>query len=683
MLPYFQSDFLKKDIQYLKGIGPKIAKKFRDINIFTIGDLIFYPPLRYEDHSDIKKISESKIGESATHILEVVISKIKRMRRRNILDIKATDGSAYVHLIFFNRNFLAEKLRPGDKIIVYGKLSIWAGALQITHPEISLFEDNADYDCGIVPIYSTTEGLRQYVFRKCIKYFFSIKIEINDLFPELVKNQYLLLGLDDALRQLHFPESIQLADAALKRLKFEEFFYFQLGLMLNRKLMDQMESPILIGDNNLCERFINELGFSLTNSQIRAWERIKRLLSDKPPMRALLQGDVGAGKTVIAYLSLLKAVESGYQGVFLAPTEVLAEQQYIKFKTRFGHLAEIAFLSSSIKGKKRGKILNSLASGEIDILIGTHAVIEDKIEFKSLGMAIIDEQHRFGVEQRERLLKKGENTNLLVMTATPIPRTLSLTLFGEMDVIYLDELPGGRKEIKTFVRSPESLNAIYEFIIKEANAGNKAFIVCPLIDESEKINLNHVIGLYEKLSSNELKCLDVGLLHGRMKSSEKEETMNAFREGRYNVLVSTTVIEVGVDIPEATVMVILDAERFGISQLHQLRGRVGRSGLQAYCVLVSENTENERLRALAKTNDGFKLAEMDLKLRGAGEFLGTQQHGAMDFRIGDLIKDKDIMFMARKAAQDFINSDTELELLKPELLDFLHEKFGLFHERMS
>lgn len=683
MFPYFQNEFLRLDIQYLKGVGPKLSKKFKNINISTIGDLLFYPPLRYEDHSDIKKISEASIGESATHILEVVISKRRRFGRRVLLDIKATDGSGYVHLIFFNINFFAEKLKPGERITAYGKLLTRSGHLQIVHPELAYIDSDEEDSLGIVSVYSTTDGLKQSVFKKCYKNIFSHFVKLQDVLPEIVKKQFLLLDLQDALRNLHFPEDMTLAKASLKRLIFEEFFYFQLGLLLNKTMLSKIKVPMLIGDDRLCDQFINGLSFSLTKAQKKSWNRIKELLASDSPMRALLQGDVGSGKTVIAYLSLLKAIECGFQGAFLAPTEVLAEQQYIKFKNRFGHLINIDFLSSSIKGKKRKDVLERLKNKEIDVLIGTHAIIEDNIKFNKLGLAIIDEQHRFGVEQRERLLKKGDNIDLLVMTATPIPRTLSLTLYGEMEIIYLDELPGGRKKIKTLLRTPSKLPAIYDFIIKEVECGHKAFIVCPLVDESEVLELNHVIGVFEKIKEHELKDIDVGFLHGRMKSKEKEETMKNFRDGEFSVLVSTTVIEVGVDIPEATIMVILDADRFGISQLHQLRGRVGRSDIQAYCALVSENIDNPRLQALAETNDGFELAELDLKLRGPGEFLGTHQHGALDFRIGDIIRDNALLLKAREVAKDFINSNPELDLLDEGLLRFLSEKFEFFHERLS
>jgi len=683
MLPYFQNEFLRLDIQYLKGVGPKLSKKFRNINISTIGDLLFYPPLRYEDHSNMIKISEVEIDESAGLELEILNVLKKRIGYRKMLDIKATDGSGYIHLIFFNRNFFAEKLKPLEKIMAYGKVIDRRGQLQIVHPELAYKDSDEEDTLGIVPIYSTTDGLKQSVFKKCFKNIFSNFVRLQDVLPDIVKKQYLLLDLMDALRNLHFPEDMTFAEASKKRLIFEEFFYFQLGLLLNKTMLSKIKVPKLIGDDSLCDKFINGLSFSLTNAQNKAWNRIKELLSSDSPMRALLQGDVGSGKTVVAYLSLLKAIECGFQGAFLAPTEVLAEQQFIKFKNRFGHLINIDFLSSSVKGKKRKNVLERLKNKEIDVLIGTHAIIEDNIEFDRLGLAIIDEQHRFGVEQRERLLKKGENIDLLVMTATPIPRTLSLTLYGEMEIIYLDELPGGRKKIKTLLRTPSKLPAIYDFIIKEVESGHKAFIVCPLVDESEVLDLNHVIGVYEKINDYELKDIDVGFLHGRMKSKEKEETMKRFRDGEFSVLVSTTVIEVGVDIPEATIMIILNAERFGISQLHQLRGRVGRSELQAYCALVSESLDNPRLQALAETNDGFELAELDLRLRGPGEFLGTHQHGALDFRIGDIVKDKDLLLKAREAARNYIQTDSELDLLDEGLLRFLSEKFEFFHERLS
>ncbi|MDD5092045.1 MAG: ATP-dependent DNA helicase RecG [Candidatus Wallbacteria bacterium] len=683
MLPYTTLPELNKEIRFLKGIGPKRAGQLLQLGIENLGDLLFYRPARYIAQGDIRRICDAKAGEIVLLKLKVIGVRQMRPRGRRLLEIGASDDSGRISLIFFNRNYLAESLKTGEMITAYGKILSRKGKLQIVHPAIENIEDQGEGSGKILPVYPLSEGVNQHFVRRCITGLFDDAPEVRDMLPGHVRQRCLLTGIEESLRNLHFPETEALAEAANRRFAFEEFFYFQLGVLFNRCETGKQSSPLIRADSKKKDALVQRLSFKLTGSQKKADQEIASRMASGKPMRILLQGDVGAGKTVVALLSLLRAVDSGFQAAFLAPTEVLAEQQHANLCRDLEGLAVVGLLTGSVKGSARKKILDNLKSNQIDVLVGTHALLEEGVDFYSLGLAVIDEQHRFGVMQRLKLQKKGQNPHLLVMTATPIPRTLSLTLYGEMDVVTMDELPGGRKPVRTAIRTPEQLDRVYDFVRNEARAGHRIFVVCPLIDESEKVSLSHVEGIKRELSEACLSDLSIGLLHGRMKGVEKDTIMKKFRDGEIQVLVCTTVIEVGIDIPEATVMIILDPERFGISQLHQLRGRIGRSSLQSYCILVARDVQNPRLAAVAGTNDGFLLAEADLRLRGPGEYLGERQHGALDFRFADILRDQDLLKKARTAAADYIETDPGLALLDEEVKIFLKERFATFHERLS
>ncbi|MDD2715212.1 MAG: ATP-dependent DNA helicase RecG [Candidatus Wallbacteria bacterium] len=683
MLPYSESEFYRKELRYLKGIGPKRCLLFKNLGIETCGDLLYHQPLRHQDRSLTVKIAYAAENEESLFILTILSNKTRRIGRRMLLELRATDDSGWVQLVFFNRNFLAEKLKPGDRVSAFGKLETHAGRLQITHPELEMLEKGEEVSGRIVPIYPLTDGLNQRLVRKCMETLLELRPGEQDLLPPEISAAQLLIEYDLALRNLHFPKSLVLAEAAKRRLVFEELFYFQLGILYNRSRMQKESSPSLSSAGELEGRLRQKLGFELTVSQETARAEILKSISLTRPMRTLLQGDVGSGKTVVSLIAALHAIESGYQAAFLAPTEVLAEQHYLKISQMLGDVIEVGLLTGSIRGVENSEIKEKIRSGKLKLLIGTHALLEEDVEFSKLGLAVIDEQHRFGVAQREKFVNKGRQPHLLVMTATPIPRTLTLTIYGELDVVYLRELPHGRRKIKTVVRTPEALPRVYDFIREEVGHGNRAYLVCPLIEESEKLTLSHVTGLFEELKRGSFKNCRLGLLHGRMKASEKEGVMDRFRSGEIEILVSTTVIEVGVDVPEATVMVVYDAERFGISQLHQLRGRVGRSDLQSYAVLVSENLQSERLQALVNSSDGFELAETDLRIRGPGEFLGNRQHGRLDFKFADIMRDREILLQSIEAARNYLSTDPDGTRLSPVLKEFLLRKYHCFHDRMG
>lgn len=680
MLPYLLLDDYKQPIQYLKGVGAGIAGKLKRLGIITLGDAVFHTPIRYEDRSHIQHISSLIFDKKQLYLLRVHDVRTIKLKGRRILNITASDNTGYVHLIFFNRNFLAESLKTGDYIYVYGQLKKRGQKLQIVHPDISMSDSN-NTKTGIYPVYPLTDGISNRRLSRIIKQALGI-LPKPELLPAIIRHEGLLMGYGDAIKNLHFPTSMEAHRASKKRFAFEEFFYLQLGILFWKAKLGETTAPVIRASGALRNRLIGRLPFELTHYQVDAIDRIRTLMGGKGAMRVLLQGDVGAGKTIVALIAMLDVIESGYQAVFLVPTEVLAIQHYKKICTLFGDTVRIGLLTGGIKGKKRVGILNDLMNNRLDLIIGTHALLYDDIVIPNPGLVVIDEQHRFGVTQRGRLLEKGGNIHLMAMTATPIPRTLSLTLYGEMDVVTIRGLPGGRQPITTVIRTFDRLKRVYGFIRDEISRGHRAYLVCPLIEESESLDLNYAMGIYEG-ARQAFGDNVTALLHGRMPQGERDNIMERFRTGSIRVLVATTVIEVGVDVPEATVMVIYNAERFGISQLHQLRGRVGRSNRKSYCVLVTHDPENKRLIALTKTNDGFKLAEEDLRIRGAGEFLGMRQHGEMDLIFGDILRDKRLLEYARKKAREYLRIDPELKGLSPIVRGFIHEGFRNIFSRYS
>ncbi len=690
---------LKSDVMYLKGVGPKIAYLLNKIGIYTISDLLYYFPRKHVDYSTRTKIRDLESGENTT--VFATIKSVEAFNTKNnlgVIKVRIADGSGSIYLNFFaskSSKYTLERMKSqfpkNAGIMVSGtvKLNSYDGQLTLDKPSYSIME-NMEEETGslnlarIVPIYTLSENLNIKVLRKIIYNALQIfKNDIPTVLPSSIIEKYHLMQKREALEQIHFPNDNDKLHQARYTLVFEELFLIQLRLALLREENNKHVSsiPLEIKKDGLVMKFINSLPFKLTEAQQRAVNEILNDLHSTKPMQRLLQGDVGSGKTVVATIMLLAAIENGYQAAIMAPTEILAQQHYnnmINWLTPLGIKIEL-FLGSI--GKKQRQISETnLRNGQADIAVGTHALIQDSIDFANLGAVVIDEQHRFGVKQRLALRKKSQNPQILTMTATPIPRTLAITLNGDLDLTVIDELPKGRKPIITTLTN--SRRQITELIRREVNSGRQAYIVYPLIEESETLSAKAATIEKEKWQTEVFPEYKIGLLHGKLKNDEKEEVMNKFKNKEYDILVSTTVVEVGVDVPNATVIVIENAERFGLSQLHQLRGRVGRSDLQSYCILSSSTRSQEtkaRLNIMTQTNDGFVIAEKDLQLRGPGEFLGTRQSGLPDMIIADIVNDAKILELARAEAINFVkkyNIDDYPLLKESKSLNYDGDLFG-------
>ncbi len=666
------------DVMYIKGVGPKVAYKFNKLGIYTAQDLMMYFPKKHIDYSSRTLIKNLKEGQTTT--VFGYIKSISSFNTRNNLSVTRViiaDESGKFELTFFNakgNRYVLERMKAqfplNAGIMVSGvvKCDNYTNALTLDKPTYSIMQgeflddQNTNLNMArIVPVYTVCEGLSIKTLRKAI--FNAIEMYKNDILnilPDFLRNKYGLLDKKEAVSQIHFPDSMETLQQARFSLIFEELFLIQLKLIRLRETTSKtMPSYALeVHKDGLVQKFIKSLPFELTSGQKQAVNEILNDMNSQTPMQRLLQGDVGSGKTVVATIMLLAAIENGFQGAFMAPTEILAQQHYnnlIQWLTPLG-LSVGLFIGS--QGKKvRNQFETSLRNGQINVAVGTHALIQENIEFNNLGAIVVDEQHRFGVKQRNILKKKSQNPQMLTMTATPIPRTLALTVHGDLDLTVINELPKGRKPIKTYLTS--SHKKVWELIKSQINEGRQAYIVYPLIEESETLSAKAATAEKEKLEQSVFKDYKVGLLHGKLKPDEKDAVMKDFKDGKYDILVSTTVVEVGVDVPNATVIVIENAERFGLSQLHQLRGRVGRNELQSYCILISSarNPETaERLGIMTQTNDGFIIAEKDLQLRGPGEFLGTKQSGLPDLIISDIVRDAKILELARNEAIDFVKS---------------------------
>lgn len=651
---------LQDEVRYLKGVGPERAKLLNGLGIEVTSDLLNYAPRRYEDRSNFRKIGGVKEGEHVTIEGEVKASGLRRARAgMEFVTVAFTDGTGTIYGVWFNQPYMKDLFKIGQTVILSGKVTKYK-KLQLQNPEYEIVLDE-QYDLintgRIVPIYPLTEGISQRVIRRIVKNCLDSYLDlIEDPVSESVKSRRSLMDLKDAYYNLHFPESVQKAKDALNCLAFYELLLLELFILGRRKSEAKKAGG---GSHNIEGRliadFIKSLPFKLTQSQLKALVAIKRDMANCGRMNRLLQGDVGCGKTVVAACAVLIAVQSGRQAAFMAPTEILAEQHYKALKNLLGKPGiKTCLVKGAMKESDKKKVLRDISSGSADLIVGTHALIQEAVTYKSLSLCIIDEQHKFGVVQREKLIKKGVFPDTLVMTATPIPRTLAITVYGDMDVSVIDEMPAGRIPVKTYAVKSGKLRSAYNFIKKQVSLGGQAYIIYPLVEESEKLSLKSAAKMYKELSQGCFKELKTGMIHGRIDAQEKERIMDLFNKNITKILISTSVIEVGIDNPRATVMLIEHAERFGLSQLHQLRGRVGRGKMQSYCILCSDSDSEEsvkRAKAMVKTNDGFKLADLDLKMRGPGEFSGTRQHGVSDLRIADIVRDKSILRLARSDAK--------------------------------
>lgn len=656
------------DVRFLKGVGPGRAAKLNKLNIFTVEDLLNYFPAKYEDRRTVKKISQLKDNSKSLLKIKIFEKPRKTRLRKKMTIIKAIgkDETGFITLTFFNQDFLMNKLIEGEMYYVFGAVKAGYGKFEMTNPEIELCKN--DWKANrITPIYGLTYGLSNNELTKLMKTAIETYYEhIENVIPDEISAEYGLISRRNAIRYLHFPENGRKYSLGKKTIVYEKLLIMQLGLMAIKSNLRNDSPGNEIKNTVSSDKLIRSIPYKLTNAQLKVIDEIKRDMSVTRPMNRLVQGDVGSGKTVVAIYALLSAVDSGYQASMMAPTEILALQHYETI-TEYLSMADIhinvAFLSGSTKAKEKKEILEKLKSGQIDIIVGTHALIEDNVEFKNIGLVITDEQHRFGVRQRGRLSNKGSNPDILVMTATPIPRTLALMLYGDLDISIIDEMPPGRQKVITNIIKGSDKEKAYEFIKKQINEGRQAYIVAPLVEESENLELDSASEIFEELKSTYFSDYNLGLLHGKMSNSEKEEVMNEFYSGRINVLVSTTVIEVGVNVPNSTIMLVLNAERFGLAQLHQLRGRVGRGGHQSYCILVNESKTRksaDRMNILKSTNNGFVIAEEDLKIRGPGDFFGTRQHGLSGYDIQSIVSDVETVRNAQYLSKKILKENPDL-----------------------
>jgi len=664
------NECLNTDIRQLAGVGEKRAAVFSRLHINTLGDLLAHYPRTYENRKNCKKIIELE-HEETTCIQAVVSSAVRTsVIRKNlrIHSVQVSDGTGFLELVWFNNRFLEQRLTKGQTYIFYGKVHL-TPKKQMHTP---LFEvPGKQKQTGrIFPVYPLTEGLTDAFLAYCTEQALSaLKGQLTDTLPQALRDAYRLCDLEFALTNIHFPTDRPAYEAARRRLAFEELFLFQTALF---SIKERKTSRPVASMHASPQPFIASLPFTPTGAQTRVISEIAGDMADKTAMNRLVCGDVGSGKTVVAAAAVYTAVKSGFQAAFMAPTEILATQHYKGLSGFFAeHGIRVELLLGSMSAAKRRDALARLASGESDVAVGTHALLSENVQFKALGLAVTDEQHRFGVNQRRILSDKGNNPHVLVMSATPIPRTLALIVYGDLDVSLIDELPPGRQKIDTFTVTEAYRKRIYEFIKKELTAGRQAYIVCPLVEENAALELKAAGAYAEGLQKGPFRDFSVGLLHGKMKGAEKDAVMAQFKSGEIQLLVSTTVIEVGVDVPNATVMLVENAERFGLSQLHQLRGRIGRGAHKSYCILLNQSRQESaqaRLQIMKEQSDGFKIAEEDLKQRGPGEFFGTRQHGLPGFKIANLCSDMSLVQETTRAAQDFVAknipcADSEQEMI--------------------
>ncbi len=696
---------LNAEVQFLPRIGPKRAEVLNDIGVFTLWDLLNYFPRRYLDRSHVSAIKDLRLHEAATVVGRVENFALIKNRKGwgSRFRLILSDDTGSINLVWFQgAQFYEKAFESGDILAAYGKIEFYNRELQITHPEFDRLEseeeDNFLHTGAIIPVYPSGEALRKKWldsrgFRKLIKPLLELTDEIDETLPRTVIEKNKLLSIQATYRQIHFPLSEDNLAKAQERIKFEELFYLQLMMAFRKNRIVAEQKGITFSQvGEKTKELIARLPFQLTEEQKKVLREIHADMKSPHCMNRLIQGDVGSGKTVVALLAILIAVENGYQTAFMAPTEILAEQHYYVLQEYlWGMNIRVALLKGGQKKSEREKVLHEIEHHEADIVVGTHAIFQEHVTFAKLGFIVIDEQHRFGVMQRaeirQKAVAKGIYPDVLVMTATPIPRTLAMAVYGDLDISVIGELPSGRKPIKTVSRKEDARKKIYEFIRAEIQKGRQSYIVYPLIEESEKSDLKAATEAFEYLSKKIFPDLRLGLLHGRMKSAEKQDVMARFKKQEMQILVSTTVIEVGVNVPNATIMLIEHAERFGLTQLHQLRGRVGRGGEQSYCILMIAKDEladenMARVKIMEETTDGFRIAEEDLKLRGPGEFFGTKQSGLPELKMAHIVYDKEILKTARQDAFELVKRDpqlrsTENATVKKKFMKEYHEKLGL------
>ena len=676
---------LKMPVQFVKGVGPKRAEQLEKLGIATVGDLLLHLPFRYEDRRDVRPIAALCPGETAT--VEACLAAVEERwagRRRKVLEAAAEDGSGALKLVWYHQlPYFRARFRPGQRVLLHGRVELARstvrgrgfGPLHVVHPEIEVLEGEEIAEIGrVVPIYNKPTGMPPGAMRRLVKGAVDqFAAGVPSVLPPEIARRRGLVDLAEALRLVHQPGSdadVTALNGATspghRALVYDEIFYLQLGLALRRGAVAREKGIAFKVPAARAERLVARLPFALTVAQRRVIGEIESDMAAPRPMHRLVQGDVGSGKTVVALHAVAIAVESGYQAALMAPTELLADQHCQTIRTFAAAVGlRVALLTGAIQGKLRASTQRAITRGDIDLVIGTHALIQEGTAFRRLGLGIVDEQHRFGVLQRAVLKRHGTNPDILLMTATPIPRTLALTLYGDLDVSALDELPPGRRPVLTRLYHQRQRERVLEILRAELDTGRQAYVVCPLVAESEKSDLLDATRVARDLATGPLRDYRLGLVHGQMRTDYKDDVMRRFRSGEYQVLVSTTVIEVGIDVPNATVMLIEHADRFGLAQLHQLRGRVGRGAHRSLCLLIAScargDQARERLRVMEETNDGFRIAEKDLELRGPGEFLGTRQSGLPDFRVASLLRDGALLAAARDDAAEWLSSDPGLD----------------------